>query len=44
MRQEQASRSLPADYRIALAGTPVENHVSDLWAIMQFLNPGPLGS
>ena len=43
-RQAQAVRSLPADYRIALTGTPVENHVGDLWAIMQFLNPGLLGS
>ena len=43
-RQAQAARSLPADYRIALTGTPVENHVGDLWSIMQFLNPGLLGS
>ena len=43
-RQAQAARSLPADYRIALTGTPVENHVGDPWAIMQFLNPGLLGS
>ncbi len=43
-RQAQAAPSLPADYRIALTGTPVENHVGDLWAIMQFLNPGLLGS
>ena len=43
-RQAQAAHSLPADYRIALTGTPVENHVGDLWAIMQFLNPGLLGS
>ena len=43
-RQAQAARSLPADYRIALTGTPVENHVGDLWAIMHFLNPGLLGS
>ena len=43
-QQAQAARSLPADYRIALTGTPVENHVGDLWSIMQFLNPGLLGS
>ena len=43
-RQAQAACSLPADYRMALTGTPVENHVGDLWAIMQFLNPGLLGS
>ena len=35
---------MTAEYRIALTGTPVENHVGDLWAIGQFLNPGLLGS
>lgn len=43
-RQAQLARKLPADYRIALTGTPVENRLSDLWSIMQFLNPGYLGS
>ena len=43
-RQARTARGLPADYRIALTGTPVENHVGDLWSIMQFLNPGLLGS
>jgi SNF2 family DNA or RNA helicase len=43
-KQSRAARSLSADYRIALTGTPVENHVGDLWAIMEFLNPGLLGS
>ncbi len=43
-KQSHAARSLSADYRIALTGTPVENHVGDLWAIMEFLNPGLLGS
>lgn len=43
-KQAQAARSLKADYRIALTGTPVENHVGDLWSIMEFLNPGWLGS
>ncbi len=42
--QSRAARALKADYRIALTGTPVENHVGDLWAIMEFLNPGLLGS
>jgi superfamily II DNA or RNA helicase len=41
--QAQAARALQADYRIALTGTPVENHVGDLWSIMDFLNPGLLG-
>ena len=43
-QQARAARGLPADYRIALTGTPVENHVGDLWSIMQFLNPGLLGT
>ncbi|MDD5305050.1 MAG: DEAD/DEAH box helicase [Elusimicrobia bacterium] len=42
--QSRAARALEADYRIALTGTPVENHVGDLWSIMEFLNPGLLGS
>jgi len=43
-KQARAARALRADYRIALTGTPVENHVGDLWSIMQFLNPGLLGT
>jgi SNF2 family DNA or RNA helicase len=43
-KQAQAARSLTAAYRVALTGTPVENHVGDLWSIMEFLNPGMLGS
>jgi len=43
-KQSRAIRELSADYRIALTGTPVENHVGDLYAIMDFLNPGSLGT
>ena len=43
-KQARATRSLEADYRVALTGTPVENNVGDLWSIMEFLNPGFLGS
>lgn len=43
-KQARAARAIPADYRIALTGTPVENHVGDLWSIMEFLNPGFLGN
>ncbi|WP_245153511.1 DEAD/DEAH box helicase [Chlorobaculum sp. 24CR] len=43
-KQAKAARALHSDYRIALTGTPVENHVGDLWALMDFLNPGFLGS
>ncbi len=40
----QSARRLPAGWRAALTGTPVENRLSDLWSIFQFLNPGYLGS
>jgi SNF2 family DNA or RNA helicase len=43
-KQSQAARGLHAEYRIALTGTPVENHVGDLWSIVEFLNPGLLGT
>ena len=43
-RQAQAARAVKADYRLALTGTPVENSVGDLWSLMEFLNPGFLGS
>ncbi|GIH81293.1 helicase HelZ [Planobispora longispora] len=42
-RQAQAVRSLPAGGRLALTGTPVENHLAELWSIMEFCNPGLLG-
>ncbi|MEE2836082.1 MAG: DEAD/DEAH box helicase [Myxococcota bacterium] len=43
-RQTQAVRSIESDQRVALTGTPVENHLTELWSIMHFLNPGLLGS
>ncbi|MFZ0887305.1 MAG: DEAD/DEAH box helicase, partial [Candidatus Binataceae bacterium] len=43
-KQARAARSLRSGYRIALTGTPVENHVGDLWSLMEFLNPGLLGN
>ncbi len=42
-RQARAVRSIPARSRIALTGTPVENHLTELWSIMEFANPGLLG-
>jgi hypothetical protein len=42
--QSKAVRSLKGGYKIALTGTPIENHVGDLWSIMEFLNPGLLGT
>jgi SNF2 family DNA or RNA helicase len=43
-KQTRALRKLEAPRRIALTGTPVENRLSELWSIMEFLNPGYLGS
>ncbi len=43
-KQTQAVRQLPAGNRLTLTGTPVENRLSELWSMMQFLNPGLLGS
>jgi superfamily II DNA or RNA helicase len=40
----QTARRLRARWRVVLSGTPVENHLSDLWSIMDVLNPGYLGS
>jgi SNF2 family DNA or RNA helicase len=42
-RQAQAVRAVPARTRLALTGTPVENHLAELWSIMDFANPGMLG-
>ncbi|MCX9073755.1 MAG: DEAD/DEAH box helicase, partial [Candidatus Methanoperedens sp.] len=43
-KQSQAVRKFRSNYRVALTGTPVENRLSELWSIMEFLNPGYLGS
>ena len=43
-KQTQAIRKIGAEFRIALTGTPVENRLSELWSIMNFLNPGYLGA
>lgn len=39
----KAAFALKAHQKIALSGTPVENHLGDLWSMMRFLNPGLLG-
>ena len=39
----KASRLLKSNHRVALSGTPIENHLGDLWSIFEFLNPGMLG-
>jgi non-specific serine/threonine protein kinase len=42
--QTVSIRALRGDRRVALTGTPIENHLSELWSIMEFLNPGLLGT
>ena len=42
-KQSMAVRSLEVPRRVALTGTPVENRLSELWSIMDFLNPNYLG-
>jgi SNF2 family DNA or RNA helicase len=39
----RAARQLRAARRLALSGTPVENHLGELWSIVEFCNPGLLG-
>jgi hypothetical protein len=43
-RQSAAVRAFPARQRVALTGTPVENRLAELWSIVDFVNPGVLGS
>lgn len=43
-RSSKATRSLPARHRIALTGTPIENRLSEMRSILDFVNPGVLGS
>ena len=43
-KQTRAIRALRARHRVALTGTPVENRLSELHSILDFLNPGLLGS
>ncbi len=43
-RRARAARDIDADWRLALTGTPVENHLGELWAIFRAAAPGLLGS
>jgi len=43
-KQSKTVKQLRADTRIALTGTPIENRLTDLWSIFDFINPGLLGS
>jgi SNF2 family DNA or RNA helicase len=43
-KRSQAAMALKADFRIIASGTPVENHLGELWNLFRFINPGLLGS
>ena len=43
-KRSRAARSLQADFRLALTGTPVENRLDEIWALFRFVEPGLLGS
>jgi len=43
-KQTKAIKAIPAKLRIAMTGTPIENRLSDLWSLFDFLNQGLLGT
>ena len=43
-KQTRALKAVRGHHRLALTGTPVENHLSDLWSLFDFVSPGLLGS
>ena len=43
-KRSQAVMSLKADFKVIASGTPVENHLGELWNLFHFINPGLLGS
>ncbi|QDT09015.1 DEAD/DEAH box helicase [Planctomycetes bacterium K23_9] len=43
-KTSQAIRKIEADWRIGLSGTPLENHLGELWSLLRTLSPGLLGS
>lgn len=43
-KMSKAAMELQADFRLLLTGTPLQNHVSELWNLMQFANPHLLGT
>jgi len=40
----KAARLLQGNHRLAMSGTPIENHLGELWSLFDFLNPGMLGA
>ena len=43
-KRSTVAMSLQGDFRVATTGTPIENHLGELWNLFQFLNPGLLGT
>lgn len=43
-RVSQAAKRIVAEHRLALTGTPIENHLGELWSLFDFLSPGWLGN
>jgi non-specific serine/threonine protein kinase len=43
-KQTRSIKAIQSQHRLALTGTPVENHLSDLWSLFDFVSPGLLGS
>ncbi|MDB5771959.1 MAG: helicase conserved C-terminal domain protein [Burkholderia sp.] len=43
-KRSQAVMALSGDFRMVSTGTPVENHLGELWNLFRFINPGLLGS
>jgi superfamily II DNA or RNA helicase len=43
-KRSQASMNLQGDFKLITTGTPVENHLGELWNLFRFINPGLLGS
>lgn len=40
----KAARLLKGRHKLAMSGTPIENHLGELWSLFEFINPGMLGS
>jgi len=43
-KRSQAAMALQADFKLITTGTPIENHLGELWNLFHFINPGLLGS
>ena len=43
-RRSKTARSLKSTFKVATTGTPLENHLGELWSLFDFINPGHLGS